>query len=136
MPSLRFLNAYLYHHNRSSWNDLSLPQLTKTACVSLINEHINLDSLAQAAPRLIYFRLQIEPYRGQFTREFLETYGFNNPEVKHVHVQMTLKKNINFGMLELLPSIVVQGQKLVQEHSGKGRNLHEYSLVVKYFNFV
>ncbi|CAF2153972.1 unnamed protein product [Rotaria magnacalcarata] len=100
MPSLRFLNAYLYHHNRSSWNDLSLPQLTKTACVSLINEHINLDSLAQAAPRLIYFRLQIEPYRGQFTREFLETYGFNNPEVKHVHVQMTLKKNINFAVIK------------------------------------
>ncbi|CAF3549031.1 unnamed protein product [Rotaria socialis] len=62
MPSLRFLNVYLYHHARSSWNDLSLPQLAKTACLSLINEHINLDSLAQAAPRLIYFRLQIEPY--------------------------------------------------------------------------
>ncbi|CAF3396857.1 unnamed protein product [Rotaria socialis] len=62
MPSLRFLNVYLYHHARSSWNDLSLHQLAKTACLSLINEHINLDSLAQAAPRLIYFRLQIEPY--------------------------------------------------------------------------
>jgi hypothetical protein len=136
MPSLRFLNVYLYHHNVSSWNDLSLPQLTKTACLLLISRHIELESLAKAAPNLMYFHLHIEPYSGQFTKDFLKTYGFTSAEIKRVHVQMILKKNVNSGMLELLPSAIVQGQKRIEEKLDEGQDLHEYAIVQKHFNFV
>jgi hypothetical protein len=136
MPSLRYLKVYLYHHNRSSWNDLSLPQLTKMACLLLVSQHVDLESLARAASNLVYFYLHIEPYSGQFTRDFFETHGFTSSEVKRVHVQMTFERNINSGILELLPSVTVQRQKLLKEKLNEGRDSHEYSIVRKYFDFI
>ncbi len=136
MPSLRFLNVYLYHHNRSSWNDLSFPALSKTRCLSLISQHIDLNRLVQAAPNLIYFHIHIEPYKGQYTREFFEANGFSSPYTKRVHIQMILEKNISSSLLQLLPSVIVQGQKFVEERIDEGQDLHESSIVQKYFNMV
>lgn len=67
MPPLRFLNVYLYHHNVSSWNDLSLPQLTKMACLLLIGQHIDLENLVRVVLNLIHLYLHIEPYSGLYT---------------------------------------------------------------------
>jgi hypothetical protein len=102
----------------------------------LVSQHVDLESLAKVAPNLMYFYLQSEPYSGQFTKDFFETHGFTSSEINRVHVQITLKKNINSGILELIPPVIIQGQKLVKEKLDVRQGFHEYSIVEKYFNFV
>jgi len=102
----------------------------------LISQHVDLNRLVQAATNLIYFHIHIEPYKGQYTREFFEANGFSSPYKKRVHIQMILEKNISSSLLQLLPSVIVQGQKFVEERIDEGQDLHESSIVQKYFNMV
>ena len=136
MPSLRFLNVYLYHHSVNIWDDLLFPQFTKRACVSLVNQHVDLKRLTKAAPNLMHFNIHIEPYVGQSPRYSFRGNCSINSEIDHIHVKMTWKKDINSGMLKLIPPVTIQGQKLVKEECNVDWSFQEYEIIQKYSNFV
>lgn len=136
MPSLRFLNIYLYHHNVSSWNDLSLPRLTKTACISLIRQHIDLEQLTRTALNLKYSDIRIEPYPGLYTRDFFNANGLNSSEIDHVHIQMIWKKQAHSNRFDLITPVTVQGRKIFKDKQDIAWNLQEYDIITEYTNVV
>lgn len=136
MPSLRFLNVYLYHHNVNIWYDLLFPQFTKRACMTLVNQHVDLKSLMKAAPNLMHFNIHIEPHIGQSPKHFFRGNDLINSEIDHIHVKMTWKKDMNSGILKLIPPVTIQGQKLVKEECDVDWSFQEYKIIQEYSNFV